>query len=88
MFVETQGCLGQRYGEELAAEMPEVDMVVGFENYGSLAPSLRSAVDPAAAPFETNMFTSAAPAGLSFDAPLPVNTERVQVRGVCPAVID
>jgi tRNA A37 methylthiotransferase MiaB len=84
VLVQPQGCLGQRYGEELAAELPEVDMVVGFENYGSLAPSLRSAVDPDAAPFETNMFTSAAPAGLSFDAPLPVNTERVQVRACLP----
>jgi tRNA A37 methylthiotransferase MiaB len=74
-----QGCLGQRYGEELAAEMPEVDMVVGFQNYGSLAPSLRAAVDPDAPPIDISMFSPTGAGGMSFDAPLPVNTNRVQV---------
>lgn len=27
------GCLAQRYAEELAGSLPEVDAVVGFENY-------------------------------------------------------
>jgi ribosomal protein S12 methylthiotransferase len=30
------GCLAQRYAEELAAELPEVDAVVGFEHYADL----------------------------------------------------
>lgn len=30
------GCLAQRYAEELAAELPEVDAVVGFEHYSDL----------------------------------------------------
>lgn len=33
------GCLAQRYGEDLQRELPEVDLIVGFENYGML-PSL------------------------------------------------
>jgi len=30
------GCLAQRYAEELAAELPEVDAVIGFENYAEI----------------------------------------------------
>ena len=30
------GCMAQRYAEELAEELPEVDAVVGFENYADL----------------------------------------------------
>lgn len=33
------GCLAQRYGEDLQKELPEADLIVGFENYGML-PSL------------------------------------------------
>ncbi|KAL6762562.1 hypothetical protein V8C86DRAFT_2515999 [Haematococcus lacustris] len=36
------GCLAQRYAEQLAADLPEANLVVGFERYGSLASSLRS----------------------------------------------
>lgn len=32
------GCLAERYGDELAAAMPEVDAVVGFAQEGSIAP--------------------------------------------------
>lgn len=35
------GCLAQRYNEELAEQMPEIDLVMGFENYGSLSTSLK-----------------------------------------------
>src|SRR5215813_13333168 len=31
------GCLAERYGDELAAAMPEVDAVVGFAGEGALA---------------------------------------------------
>lgn len=30
------GCLAQRYADELAAELPEVDAVVGFESYADI----------------------------------------------------
>ncbi|CAL6421047.1 unnamed protein product [Bathycoccus prasinos] len=30
------GCLAQRYGEDLQKELPEADLIVGFENYGML----------------------------------------------------
>jgi ribosomal protein S12 methylthiotransferase len=32
------GCLAERYGDELAAALPEVDEVVGFEHEGMIAP--------------------------------------------------
>ncbi|KXZ52292.1 hypothetical protein GPECTOR_10g924 [Gonium pectorale] len=35
------GCLAQRYSEQLAADLPEADLVVGFQNYGGLAASLQ-----------------------------------------------
>lgn len=35
------GCLAQRYSEELAEQLPEADLVMGFEKYGSLSGALR-----------------------------------------------
>lgn len=35
------GCLAQRYGEELTKELPEANMVMGFEKYASLPEELR-----------------------------------------------
>lgn len=35
------GCLAERYGQELAAELPEADAVLGFDEYGSIAERLR-----------------------------------------------
>ena len=35
------GCLAQRYSDELAEQLPEADLVVGFERYEGLAGSLR-----------------------------------------------
>jgi ribosomal protein S12 methylthiotransferase len=32
------GCLAERYGDELAGALPEVDAVVGFANEGAIAP--------------------------------------------------
>jgi ribosomal protein S12 methylthiotransferase len=34
------GCMAERYGDELASALPEVDAVVGFEGEGSLSVSL------------------------------------------------
>ena len=36
------GCLAQRYADELAAELPEVDAVVGFESYGDIPDKILS----------------------------------------------
>lgn len=38
------GCLAQRYSDQLAQDLPEADLVLGFENYSNLGPSLRSAL--------------------------------------------
>jgi ribosomal protein S12 methylthiotransferase len=34
------GCLAQRYGDSLAADLPEADLVVGFEAYANLPGAL------------------------------------------------
>jgi len=34
------GCLAERYGEQLAAELPEADAVLGFDHYPSIAADL------------------------------------------------
>ncbi len=36
------GCMAERYGDELAAALPEVDAVVGFEGEGSLGSGMAS----------------------------------------------
>ncbi|KAI7843088.1 hypothetical protein COHA_003259 [Chlorella ohadii] len=43
--VVVTGCLAQRYSEELAEQLPEADLVVGFEKYGGLSASLRQILD-------------------------------------------
>ncbi|EME28897.1 Ribosomal protein S12 methylthiotransferase RimO [Galdieria sulphuraria] len=57
------GCLAQRYAEELAAQIPQVDAVVGFESYANVAQTLnqifsqqeasRVQVGKATVPFQT-----------------------------------
>ncbi|MGA8047011.1 MAG: 30S ribosomal protein S12 methylthiotransferase RimO, partial [Dermatophilaceae bacterium] len=34
------GCLAQRYGTELAAELPEADAVLGFDSYAQMSDQL------------------------------------------------
>ncbi|MGB4837097.1 MAG: 30S ribosomal protein S12 methylthiotransferase RimO, partial [Nostocoides sp.] len=41
------GCLAQRYGRELAAELPEADAVLGFDSYADLSEQLRAILDGA-----------------------------------------
>jgi len=36
------GCLAERYGEQLAAELPEADAVLGFDSYTDMSEQLRS----------------------------------------------
>jgi tRNA A37 methylthiotransferase MiaB len=43
------GCLAQRYSEQLAADLPEADLVMGFQNYGNLPASLGQAMGVAVA---------------------------------------
>jgi len=39
------GCLAERYGDQLAAELPEADAVLGFDDYPDIGARLRSIVD-------------------------------------------
>ncbi len=36
------GCLAERYGDQLAAALPEADAVLGFDHYGDISARLRS----------------------------------------------
>ena len=47
------GCLAERYGTELAAQLPEADAVLGFDAYADLATHLQSVVDGVAVPSHT-----------------------------------
>lgn len=38
------GCMAERYGDELAAELPEADAVLGFDAYPDLPQSLRTLI--------------------------------------------
>ena len=48
------GCLAQRYAEDLAAEMPEVDVVMGFEEYKNLPGALGSALGVSTEPVDSS----------------------------------
>ena len=39
------GCLAERYGEQLAAELPEADAVLGFDSYAQMSSHLTSILD-------------------------------------------
>jgi ribosomal protein S12 methylthiotransferase RimO len=39
------GCLAERYGEQLAAELPEADAVLGFDSYKDMSRHLTSILD-------------------------------------------
>ncbi|MCU1674505.1 MAG: rimO [Frankiales bacterium] len=39
------GCLAERYGKELAAQLPEADAVLGFDSYEDLSTHLQSVLD-------------------------------------------
>lgn len=73
------GCLAQRYGDSLAADLPEADLVMGFQAYGNLPAALadRLGVHTAAAA------AAAAAAGSSSSSssslPIPSSSGRVQV---------
>ncbi|MDO5626681.1 MAG: 30S ribosomal protein S12 methylthiotransferase RimO [Mobilicoccus sp.] len=39
------GCLAERYGEQLAADLPEADAVLGFDSYTDMSTHLRAILD-------------------------------------------
>ena len=39
------GCLAERYGQELAAELPDADAVLGFDSYTDMSAHLRTILD-------------------------------------------
>lgn len=39
------GCLAERYGRELAAELPEADAILGFDSYRDMSSHLRAVLD-------------------------------------------
>ena len=39
------GCLAERYGKDLAAELPEADAVLGFDSYADMSSHLRAVLD-------------------------------------------
>jgi len=63
------GCLAERYGDQLAAELPEADAVLGFDDYPDIGARLRSIVDGVAhvshAPSDRRKLLPLAPADRS-----------------------
>jgi ribosomal protein S12 methylthiotransferase len=47
------GCLAERYGKELAGQLPEADAVLGFDSYAEMSTHLRSVLDGVALPSHT-----------------------------------
>ncbi len=47
------GCLAERYGEQLAAQLPEADAVLGFDSYVDLSTHLSAVLDGTPVPSHT-----------------------------------
>ena len=47
------GCLAERYGEQLAADLPEADAVLGFDHYPDMAARLQEILGGGAVPSHT-----------------------------------
>jgi ribosomal protein S12 methylthiotransferase len=60
------GCLAQRYGAELARELPEADAVLGFDDYPQIAARVQAVLDgehvPAPVPTDRRLLLPLAPA--------------------------
>ena len=60
------GCLAQRYGTELAKELPEADAVLGFDDYPEIAARVQAVLDgdrpPAPTPTDRRLLLPLAPA--------------------------
>ncbi|MDR0416434.1 MAG: radical SAM protein, partial [Propionibacteriaceae bacterium] len=51
--VVATGCLAERYGRDLAASLPEVDAVIGFDGYADIAATVRGLLAGRPAPSHT-----------------------------------
>src|SRR4029453_225429 len=47
------GCLAERYGEQLAAQLPEADAVLGFDSYASMSDHLATILGGGRVPSHT-----------------------------------
>ncbi len=47
------GCLAERYGKDLADQLPEADAVLGFDSYASMSEHLRAVLDGVPVPSHT-----------------------------------
>lgn len=60
------GCMAERYGKELAADLPEADAVLGFDSYANIGETLAAIVGGAKidshTPIDRRTLTAAAPA--------------------------
>jgi len=70
------GCLAQRYADELAAELPEVDAVVGFEHYSDLPDQVMELLSAS----DQNAVTPTTPTVLVGSASVPFRSEEDRVR--------
>ncbi|KAF8060109.1 rimO [Scenedesmus sp. PABB004] len=57
------GCLAQRYGPALAADLPEADLVMGFENYGALPAALAERLGTSSSPTAAAASSSSSSSG-------------------------
>lgn len=86
------GCLAERYGEELAASLPEADAVLGFDDYPEIGARLRSIVAGEQhvphAPRDRRHLLPIAPAERPAAAPvIPGHGESIEPGGWSPPVL-
>ena len=68
------GCMAERYGTELAAELDEVDAVLGFDDYPDIAAKVRAVlagdIPPAPTPQDRRLLLPLAPADRAVSVPI------------------
>ncbi len=83
------GCLAERYGEQLAAALPEADAVLGFDDYADISARLGSILDGNAhvphVPRDRRRLLPLAPADRAGPAPLPEVARPDLPDGLAPA---
>jgi ribosomal protein S12 methylthiotransferase RimO len=84
------GCLAERYGEQLAAALPEADAVLGFDDYEDISARLRGILDGEAhvphAPRDRRALLPLAPADRQPAGPQAPAVDRPDLpEGVAPA---
>lgn len=85
------GCMAQRYGQELADELPEADAILGFDDYADIGPKLRDVVAgrrlPAPAAGDRRTLLPIAPVDRPAAAPAPVYRSRLDGKPWAPLKI-